>query len=104
MSVDIDMVRTIANMVRTRGLVLSDEERHRVYSALRESADEVDKLREFASYAMHEAWNDDGDYGSLQDKAEALGLIELRPIDEADSIDGEDEHYFLVWKEKYPGE
>lgn len=61
-------------------------------------ADENVNLREFASYVMHGIWDADMDDGSAQDKAEALGLIELRPIDEADSIDGEDEHYFLVWE------
>ena len=72
--------------------------------ALCELADEVDKLREFASYVMHEVWASDPmtildpDGPNLQDKAEALGLIELRPIPEEDSIDGEDEHYFLVWE------
>lgn len=41
-----------------------------------------------------------GDGRSVQDKAEELGLIELRPIKPEDSIDGETEHYFCVWKPK----
>ena len=45
MSVDTKMARTLADMVGTRGLVMSDEERRRVYSALRELADAVDWLR-----------------------------------------------------------
>ena len=33
----------------------------------------------------------------IEDKALELGLIELRPIKEEDSPDGETEHYFPVW-------
>ncbi len=62
-------------------------------------ADEVERLREFAAYVMAEAWDhNEPDGGSVQDKAESLGLIELHPIDSEDSIDGETEHFFLSWK------
>lgn len=99
MSVDTKAIRALAERDRP------PEDNRRAYPRYEEVAvtlfalaDEVDKLREFASYVMREEWNEAGDYGSLQDKAEALGLIELRPIQEEDSIDGEDEHYFLVWE------
>ncbi len=63
-------------------------------------ADEVDRLREFATYVMADVWDHNGpDGGSVQDKAEELGLIELCPIDSEDSIDGETEHFFLSWEE-----
>lgn len=62
------------------------------------AAEELKKLREFAAYVMADVWDHNEDFGSIQDKAESLGLIELRPISEEDSIDGETEHYFLVWR------
>ena len=59
------------------------------------------RLREFASFVMFHLFDGhDIDGGSTQDEAERLGLIELRPIDPEDSIDGEIEHYFLVWAPK----
>lgn len=60
---------------------------------------EVGKLREFVDYILQEgSWQGcDIDGGDAQDKAEALGLLELRPIPEERSIDGEKEHYFTVW-------
>ena len=60
---------------------------------------EITKLREFVDYILQEgSWQGcDIDGGDAQDKAEQLGLIELRPIKEEDSIDGEKEHYFTKW-------
>lgn len=62
---------------------------------------ENERLREFASFVMAGVWeNYVMDGGDMEDKAEALGLLELRTIDPEDSIDGETEHYFLVWAPK----
>ena len=60
---------------------------------------EITKLREFVDYILQEgSWQGcDIEGGDAQDKAEQLGLIELRPIKEEDSIDGEKEHYFTKW-------
>ena len=59
----------------------------------------IDKLRKFVEYILEQSFEGcDIDGGDAQDKAEALGLIELRPIPEEDSIDGEKEHYFPIWK------
>jgi len=56
------------------------------------------RLREFAHYVLAESWlGRDIDGGDAQNKAEDLGLIELRPCDPMMTIDGETEHYFPVW-------
>ena len=59
-----------------------------------------ERLKKFAEYVLQSyAWDDcaEPDGGNIQDKAEELRLIELRPISEEDSIDGETEHYFPIW-------
>ena len=67
-------------------------------SVANEQRAENGRLREFASYVLVDVFNGiDIDDVSTQDKAEALGLLELRPVDPKDSIEGEEEHYFLVW-------
>ena len=59
---------------------------------------ENEKLKQFANYVMANSFDGcDTDGGDAQDEAERLGLLELRPIPEEDSIDGETEHYFLKW-------
>ena len=59
------------------------------------------RLKEFAEYVLKQyAWDYDLDGGDVQDKAEELRLIELRPIPEEQSEDGESEHYFPVWSLK----
>ena len=65
----------------------------------RADREEIKRLREFARFVMQQVvWDGyDIDGGSVQDEAERLGLIELRPIRPEDSIDGETEHYFLKW-------
>lgn len=69
-----------------------------VVDKLNELHAEVERLRTFVQGAMEDIWETgETDHGSLQDRAEALGLIELRPISEELSIDGEREHYFLSW-------
>ena len=56
------------------------------------------ELAEFAEYCLDQcSWDNEPDGGSIQDKAEELGFLELRPIDPEDSIDGETEHYFCKW-------
>lgn len=56
------------------------------------------KLAEFAEYCLDQcSWDNEPDGGSIQDKAEELGFLKLRPIDPEDSIDGEIEHYFCKW-------
>ena len=56
------------------------------------------KLAEFAEYCLDQySWDNEPDGGSIQDKAEELGFLELRPIDSEDSINGETEHYFCKW-------
>ena len=69
------------------------------YKRVQELEEELAKLREFVTYVLQEgSWQGcDIDGGDAQDKAEQLGLIELRPIKEEDSIDGETEHYFTKW-------
>lgn len=64
---------------------------------------ENESLRKFASYVLQSyCWDNcaEPDGGEIQDKAESLGLIELRPISPEDSIDGETEHYFTKWTPK----
>jgi hypothetical protein len=60
------------------------------------------RLRAFVEYALDAySWdNTEPDGGDLQDKAESLKLIELRPIDPEDAIEDETEHYFCVWTPK----
>lgn len=59
------------------------------------------KLAEFAEYCLDQcSWDNEPDGGDIQDKAEELGFLELRPIDPEDSIDGETEHYFCKWTPK----
>ena len=59
---------------------------------------ENESLEKFASYVMANSFAGmDTDGGDAQDKAEELGLLELRPIPPEASIDGETEHYFLKW-------
>ena len=60
---------------------------------------EIERLRAFAHFVLSEGpWQGgDVDGGAAQDKAEELGLIELRPCDRKDSVGGETEHYFPVW-------
>lgn len=61
--------------------------------------DENRRLRAFVEYVMTEAWEGcDIDGGLAQDKAESLGLIELRIVNPEDNEWGADELYFLVWK------
>ncbi len=58
-------------------------------------------LAEFAEYCLDKcSWDNEPDGGSIQDKAEELGFLELRPIDPEDSIDDETEHYFCKWTPK----
>src|SRR3990167_583225 len=62
---------------------------------------ERDTLRKFAQYVLDQySWGNDCDGGDVQDKAESLGLLEPRPIDPEDAIDGETEHYFTKWTPK----
>lgn len=57
------------------------------------------KLRAFAEFCMEDAFAGyDINGGDMQNKLNKLGLIELRPIPPEDSLDGETEHYFLVWR------
>jgi hypothetical protein len=67
---------------------------------------ELKRLRKFVDFILQEsAWEGcDVDGGDAQDKAEELGLIELRPIKEEDSIDGEKEHYFTTWTPRPKGQ
>ena len=66
---------------------------------------ENERLRKFAEYILtNGAWQGCGIEGGMaQDKAEELGLIELRPCRPEDSIDGEKEHYFTVWSASISG-
>ncbi len=79
-----------------------DMKLHRIAATneVEELCDEIDTLREFAAYVMAQVWEHAEDDGSIQDKAEWLGLIELRPISSEYSIDGEAEHYFLAWSQR----
>jgi hypothetical protein len=62
---------------------------------------QIERLREFVEWCLVSVFEGCGiDGGDAQDKLESLGLIELRPIPEEDSIDGEKEHYFTVWTPK----
>ena len=62
-----------------------------------------EKLKEFISYVMADVFQgNDIEGGGAQDEAERLGLLELRPIPEENSIDGETEHFFLKWDEEKP--
>ncbi len=64
-------------------------------------AEENERLREFTQHALDlHSWDNEPDGGDLQDKAEELKLIELRPIDPEDAIDDETEQYFCVWTPK----
>ena len=60
---------------------------------------EIERLRAFAHFVLRDGPWQGGDVDGVaaQDKAEELGLIELRPCDRKDSIAGETEHYFPVW-------
>jgi len=59
------------------------------------------RLREFAQYILSScSWGGGVDGGDAQDKAEELGIIELRPIKPEDSIGGENEHYFCKWVDR----
>ncbi len=69
--------------------------------ASEEDAREAVKLKGFISYIMADVFQGNID-GGAQDEAERLGLLELRPIPEENSIDGETEHYFLKWDEERP--
>lgn len=74
----------------------------RQISSLRQRVEQLeterDKLRKYADHILHQySFDCDVDGGDAQDKALELGLIELRPINMEDSIDGETEHYFTVW-------
>lgn len=70
-------------------------------SVLSRAIHEISQLREFAAFVMGEVWeHNDPDMGSIQDTAEKLGLIELRPVDPEDAIDGEGHHFFLAWSGK----
>ena len=69
--------------------------------SIEELETENERLREFVSYIMVGVWENyimDGE--DIENEAERLGLIELRPIDSKDSIFGEIEHYFCVWAPK----
>ena len=100
MSVNTKRARDLA---LRQGVVGNDAEARQLLESL---ADEVDGLRKknatlwkFVSYVMAHAFDGrDIDGGSAQDEAEHLELIELRPIPEEDSINGETEHYFLTEK------
>ena len=63
---------------------------------------ELERLREFVEYVLRSyCWDlAEPDGGDIQDMAEKLGLIELRPIKEEQSRDGETEQYFPVWLPK----
>ena len=66
--------------------------------ALADMRVERDRLREYADHILRQySFDCDVDGGDAQDKALELGLIESRPINIEDSIDGETEHYFTVW-------
>jgi len=60
------------------------------------------RLRAFAEFVICVyCWGcSETDCGDIQEKAEELGLIELREVSPEDSIDGEDELYFLTWEPK----
>lgn len=61
---------------------------------------ESNTLREFADYILQTySWGKDIDGGDAQDKAEALGLIELRPCN-PDDYEGAKEVYFTKWTPK----
>ena len=59
-----------------------------------------ERLQEFVDYVMEQSLECDVDSGDIIDKAIDLKLVELRPIDEEQSIDGEKEHYFTIWSPK----
>ncbi|MCK5606277.1 hypothetical protein KAR91_30535 [Candidatus Pacearchaeota archaeon] len=64
---------------------------------------EIERLRTFVEWSLEEYLGDDYTEpcgGCIQEKAEELKLIELRPCKPEDSIDGETEHYFCVWTPK----
>ena len=61
---------------------------------------ENEKLKSFVEHCLNDyAWDNynEPDGIDIQDKAEELGFIEKRPCTEEQSIDGEKEHYFIVW-------
>lgn len=64
--------------------------------------DEHAKLRQFVEWCLKEGAFQAAilDPCDIQEKAIELGLVELRPIQPEQSIDGESEHYFPVWFEK----
>ena len=96
-------MRIVVSTMRAREIANLLQEFHAVgieveaANALRNHAKEVDRLREFAAYVMARCAPT---RRSIQDKAEALGLIELRSIAPEDSIDGETEHFLVAWKER----
>ena len=66
-----------------------------------EQRGEIESLRKFADHILEGySWGHDVDGGDAQEKAVELGIVELRPIDLKDSIDGETEHYFTKWTPK----
>ena len=87
------------------GFQYLQEARVKQTAELAAAKDEIERLRKFVEYFLNErAWDNfafgESDGGTVQEKAEEFGLIELRPCDPEDSIDGETEHYFCVWTPK----
>lgn len=69
----------------------------------KESRPLEERLKEFAEYVLASyCWDEcaEPDGGDLQDKAESLGLIELRKVDPNENDFGEEELYFPIWSPK----
>lgn len=90
MSVDTKMQRVLADMMISEWNVLSREEKHRVYAALRDSADEVERLTAINKGLIVEADLAETDLMESEKEVERLRL-ELRPETpqkpEGDAID-----------------
>lgn len=89
---------------RRQSTDISTMKQQRLDIALKELAaaqEEIERLREFVEFFLDEiAWDNEPNGGTVQEVAERLKLIELRPCEPEDSIDGETEHYFCVWTPK----
>jgi len=86
-----------------RQLLQQIEDDHFIIEGLRDKenkdAELTARLKDFVGWCMGVSWEcmHGPDACDLQEKAEELELIELRPIPPEDSIDDETEHYFPVW-------
>lgn len=78
-----------------------DEDIEKVIAQMLKLVEENERLRLFTEHALDLcSWDNDPDGGSIQDRAEDLKLIELRPIDPEDAIMDETEQYFCAWTPK----